>query len=187
MPLPAGATVVVTVSFPSAEHAANVSTIELTQPNQIPPRRPIGLHRSELPAAASIAYSGVMCVNCMSNAEAAGAAAIAATYCLKPPLHRVLAKLDLAPNPDPVAHDVRTVAFLEALDLDPVDAMLKFLQRPLFCLTVVNQSDHMEIRGHFWGKATMSPSDEFSQKGGSERFHLQSCFLKDFPFQGCFQ
>ena len=72
-------------------------------------------------------------------------------------------------------------------DLDPVDAMLKFLQRPLFCLTVVNQSDHMEIRGHFWGKATMSPSDEFSQKGGSERCHLQSSFLKDFPFQGCFQ
>lgn len=59
----------------------------------------------------------------MSNAEAAGAAAIAATYFLKPPVHRALASLDLAPDPDPVAHDVRTVAFLEALDLDPVDAL----------------------------------------------------------------
>lgn len=59
----------------------------------------------------------------MSNAEAAGAAAVAATFFLKPPVHRVLAKLDLAPDPDPVAHDVRTVAFLEALDLDPVDAL----------------------------------------------------------------
>lgn len=64
-----------------------------------------------------------MCVNCMSNAEAAGAAAVAATYFIKPPIHRLLARLDLAPDPDPVAHDVRTVAFLEALDLDPVDAL----------------------------------------------------------------
>lgn len=64
-----------------------------------------------------------MCVNCMSNAEAAGAAAVAATYFLKPPVHRLLARLDLAPDPDPVAHDVRTVAFLESLDLDPVAAL----------------------------------------------------------------
>ena len=64
-----------------------------------------------------------MCVNCMSNAEAAGTAAIAVTYFLKPPVHKLLAKADLAPDPDPIAHDVRTVAFLEALDLDPVDAL----------------------------------------------------------------
>ncbi|MGB3734639.1 MAG: hypothetical protein WA964_06770 [Ilumatobacter sp.] len=64
-----------------------------------------------------------MCVNCLSNAEAAGVAAIAATYFLKPPIHRMLAKVDLAPDPDPVAHDVRTVAFLAALDLDPVEAL----------------------------------------------------------------
>jgi len=59
----------------------------------------------------------------MSNAEAAGAAAVAVGYFLKPPVHKLLARLDLAPDPDPVAHDVRTVAFLEALDLDPVDAL----------------------------------------------------------------
>jgi len=59
----------------------------------------------------------------MSNFEAAGAAAAAATYFLKPPVHKMLAKLDLAPDPDPVAHDVRTVAFLAALDLDPVRAL----------------------------------------------------------------
>ena len=59
----------------------------------------------------------------MSNAEAAGAAAIAATYFLKPPVHKMLAKMDLAPDPDPVAHDVRTVAFLEAFGLDSVDAL----------------------------------------------------------------
>lgn len=64
-----------------------------------------------------------MCVNCMSNAEAAGVAAIAATYFIKPPVHKMLAKLDLAPDPDPIAHDVRTVAFLRALDLDPADAL----------------------------------------------------------------
>jgi hypothetical protein len=59
----------------------------------------------------------------MSNAEAVGVAAITATYFLKPPLHKLLAKVDLAPDPDPVAHDVRTVAFLEALDLDPVEVL----------------------------------------------------------------
>lgn len=48
---------------------------------------------------------------------------MAATYFLKPPLHQLLARMDLAPDPDPVAHDVRTVAFLDALDLDPVDAL----------------------------------------------------------------
>ncbi|MEP1123047.1 MAG: hypothetical protein ABJH68_04050 [Ilumatobacter sp.] len=59
----------------------------------------------------------------MSNAEAAGVAAIAATYFLKPPVHALLARLDLAPDPDPVAHDVRTVAFLQAVGLDPVEAL----------------------------------------------------------------
>jgi hypothetical protein len=64
-----------------------------------------------------------MCVNCMSNAEAAATAAIATVYFLKPPVHKMLAEFDLAPDPDPVAHDVRTVAFLEALDLDPVEVL----------------------------------------------------------------
>ncbi len=64
-----------------------------------------------------------MCVNCMSNAEAVGVAALTTGYFLKPPVHKLLAKLDLAPDPDPVAHDVRTVAFLAALDLDPIDAL----------------------------------------------------------------
>ena len=59
----------------------------------------------------------------MSNAEAAGALAVAAGYIIKPPLHQMLAKVDLAPDPDPVAHDVRTVAFLRALDLDPVEVL----------------------------------------------------------------
>lgn len=48
---------------------------------------------------------------------------MAAAYFIRPPAHKMLAKLDLAPDPDPVAHDVRTVAFLEALDLDPVEAL----------------------------------------------------------------
>jgi hypothetical protein len=64
-----------------------------------------------------------MCVNCMSNAEAAMAGAAIAGYFVKGPLHKALAAADLAPDPDPVAHDVRTVAFLRALDLDPVDAL----------------------------------------------------------------
>ncbi len=64
-----------------------------------------------------------MCVNCMSNAEAALAGAAMVGYAVKGPLHRALAAVDLAPDPDPVAHDVRTVAFLRALELDPVEAL----------------------------------------------------------------
>jgi hypothetical protein len=61
-----------------------------------------------------------MCLNCMSNAEAAMVAAAGVGYVVKAPLHRALAAVGLAPAPDPVAHDVRTVAFLRGLDLDPV-------------------------------------------------------------------
>ena len=35
----------------------------------------------------------------------------------------MLARAGLAPEPDPVAHDVRTVAFLRSLDLDPVEIL----------------------------------------------------------------
>lgn len=61
-----------------------------------------------------------MCQSCLSTAEAAAAFAAFTTYIVKPPMHRALARAGLAPDPDPVAHDVRTVAFLTALDLDPV-------------------------------------------------------------------
>jgi hypothetical protein len=61
-----------------------------------------------------------MCVNCLSNAEAAVAWAGVASWAVTPRVHRMLARAGLAPHPDPVAHDVRTVAFLRALDLDPV-------------------------------------------------------------------
>lgn len=64
-----------------------------------------------------------MCVNCMSNAEAAVASWAVIGYLVKSPVHKALAAVDLAPDPDPVAHDVRTVAFLRALDLDPVEAL----------------------------------------------------------------
>ena len=46
-----------------------------------------------------------------------------AGYVLKPSVQRCLARAGLAPAPDPVARDVRTVAFLRALDLDPVEVL----------------------------------------------------------------
>ena len=64
-----------------------------------------------------------MCANCISNAEAAAAWAGVGAYALKPRVHQMLANCGLAPEPDPVAHDVRTVAFLRALDLDPVESL----------------------------------------------------------------
>jgi len=59
----------------------------------------------------------------MSQAEATIVAAGALGALLRPPVHCALAAAGLAPDPDPVAHDVRTVAFLRALDLDPVEVL----------------------------------------------------------------
>ncbi len=61
-----------------------------------------------------------MCQNCLSTGEAVATLAAFTTYVVTPPVHRALARAGFAPDPDPVAHDVRTVAFLTALDLDPV-------------------------------------------------------------------
>lgn len=61
-----------------------------------------------------------MCLNCLSTAEATIAGAAFVGYAAKPRVHRALAKLGITNEPDPVAHDVTTVAFLHSLDLDPV-------------------------------------------------------------------
>jgi hypothetical protein len=62
-------------------------------------------------------------VNCVSNAEAALASAALIGSIIKPPLHRALASAGLVAPPDPVKRDVRTVAFLRSLDLDPVEIL----------------------------------------------------------------
>ena len=64
-----------------------------------------------------------MCMNCLSTAEAAMAGAGFVGYAVKPPLHRVMARVGLANEPDPVAHNVVTIAFLRSLDLDPVELL----------------------------------------------------------------
>jgi hypothetical protein len=61
-----------------------------------------------------------MCVNCLSQTEAIAANVAVTAALLKRPTHRVLADLGLVAPPDPVARDVRTVAFLRAIDVDPV-------------------------------------------------------------------
>jgi hypothetical protein len=64
-----------------------------------------------------------MCLNCVSTAEAIAIQGAFIGYAVKGPVHRMLARAGLAPEPDPVAHDVRTVAFLRGLDLDPVEIL----------------------------------------------------------------
>jgi hypothetical protein len=61
-----------------------------------------------------------MCVNCLTQAEVAAANIAVTAAVLKAPVHRLLADLDLVSPPDPVARDVRTVAFLRSLAVDPV-------------------------------------------------------------------
>jgi hypothetical protein len=64
-----------------------------------------------------------MCGNCMSSAEVAFAQAALIGYAIKGPVHRALARAGLVAEPDPVAHDVRTVAFLLSLELDPTEIL----------------------------------------------------------------
>jgi hypothetical protein len=59
----------------------------------------------------------------MSNTEFAFANAALIAAALKDPVHRALASVGLATEPLPVAKDARTIAFLRALELDPVEAM----------------------------------------------------------------
>jgi hypothetical protein len=64
-----------------------------------------------------------MCVSCVSSTEVVlGQAAVAAAV-LKAPVHRLLASAGLVAPVDPVRRDVRTVAFLRSLDLDPVEVL----------------------------------------------------------------
>jgi hypothetical protein len=64
-----------------------------------------------------------MCVNCLSQSEVVVANVAVTAALLKEPAHRVLADLGLVAPPDPVARDVRTVAFLRAIDMDPVEVL----------------------------------------------------------------
>jgi hypothetical protein len=59
----------------------------------------------------------------MSTGEVIVAQAAFLGFVLKGPVHRMLARAGLAPEPDPVAHDARTVGFLRSLDLDPVEIL----------------------------------------------------------------
>lgn len=64
-----------------------------------------------------------MCMNCVSNTEAVVAQAALVAAVFKDPVHRALANAGLVAPPDPVKREVRTVHFLEALDLDPVEVL----------------------------------------------------------------
>ena len=64
-----------------------------------------------------------MCMSCVSSTEVAvGQVALVAAV-FKDPVHRMLAAAGVVAPIDPVKRDVRTVAFLRSLDLDP-DAVL---------------------------------------------------------------
>ena len=71
----------------------------------------------------SSGYRGGMCANCLSNAEVALAQAGLVAAVFKEPVHRALASAGLVRPIDPVRRDVRTVAFLRSLALDPVDVL----------------------------------------------------------------
>lgn len=64
-----------------------------------------------------------MCVNCISSAEQLAADAALAFAVLRAPAHRALAAAGLVAPPDPVRRDARTVGFLRALDLEPVEVL----------------------------------------------------------------
>ena len=64
-----------------------------------------------------------MCVNCISASEQIAADAALAFAVLRAPAHRLLAAAGVIAPPDPVGRDARTVGFLRALDLEPLEIL----------------------------------------------------------------
>jgi hypothetical protein len=64
-----------------------------------------------------------MCGSCLTQAEHVAATAALAVALVKAPAHRFLASAGLVPAADTVGRDARTVAFLRALELDPVSVL----------------------------------------------------------------
>jgi hypothetical protein len=64
-----------------------------------------------------------MCMNCVSTAEAAVGQVAFVGYVLKKPVHRLVARWGVVAPPDEIGRDVRTIAFLRSLDLDPVEVL----------------------------------------------------------------
>jgi hypothetical protein len=64
-----------------------------------------------------------MCVNCISSSEQFAAEAALVLAVLRDPLHRALAATGVVAPPDPVGREARTVGFLRALDLEPVEVL----------------------------------------------------------------
>lgn len=64
-----------------------------------------------------------MCANCVSTAEVVAGQVGLAFAVFREPVHNLLAEAGLIAPIDLVARDVRTIAFLTALDLDPVEVL----------------------------------------------------------------
>jgi hypothetical protein len=61
-----------------------------------------------------------MCANCFSTTEFVVSSAALVAVAAHRPVRRALAATGIVPEPHPRAADIRTVAFLRSLDLDPV-------------------------------------------------------------------
>jgi hypothetical protein len=64
-----------------------------------------------------------MCANCMSSVDVYAASAGFLLYALHTPTRDALVTMGAIAEPDPLARDVNTVAFLRRLDLDPVEIL----------------------------------------------------------------
>ena len=62
-----------------------------------------------------------MCINCLTKVDQIAGEVALTIAVLRTPVHRALAELGLADAPDPIRTDVRTVVYLRALGLDPVE------------------------------------------------------------------
>ena len=62
-------------------------------------------------------------MNCVSHGEVVAGQIGLAVAVFREPVHNMLASAGLVAPLDPVKRDVRTVAFLRGLDLDPVEVL----------------------------------------------------------------
>ena len=64
-----------------------------------------------------------MCANCVSKADVVVGSIAFGSYVLRGPVKSALVEAGILPEPHPLAVEMRTVAFLRDLDLDPVEIL----------------------------------------------------------------
>lgn len=108
------------MSASELRHVVRLTYIGGGHPARDAPDRDVADSTATRASAATVV--GV-CMSCVSTTEVVVGQVGLAAAVLRGPVHNLLANVGVVPPVDLVKRDVRTVAFLRSLDLDPVEVL----------------------------------------------------------------